>query len=105
MTRLIFESHDLGHGHLRSERGIGLDEAGLVILNGLDHGSLGLGGLRTIDKGHAALGGQGNAHVHAGNGLHDGRNHGDVKGNCGLLAALETRQRRLERNVVGDAFR
>ena len=102
---LVLELDDLGHGHVRGQRGIGLDEACLVVLDGLDHGGLGLGGLGAVDKGKAALGCQGDAHVDAGHGLHDGGDHGDVQGDRWLLAALEASQRRLERDVCWHAFR
>ena len=45
VTRLVFELHDLFHGHIRRQRRVGLDEAGFMVLDGLDHGGLGLGGL------------------------------------------------------------
>ena len=100
----LLELHDLLHRHIRGEGGIGLDEARLVVLDGLDHGGLGLGRLGAVDEGQAALGGQGDAHVHAGHRLHDRGDHGDVKGDRGLLAALEARQRRLQRNIVRHAL-
>ena len=105
MTRLVFELHDLFHGHIRRQRRVGLDEAGFMVLDGLDHGGLGLGGLRAVDERHTALGGKGDTHVDTGDGLHDGGNHRDVQGDGGFLSPLETRQRRFERNVVRNAFR
>ena len=86
---LLLELDDLLHGHVGGQRGIGLNEASLVILDGLDHGGLGLGGLRTVDEGQAALGSERDTHVDARDGLHDGGNHGDVQGDCRLLTALE----------------
>ena len=61
-----------------------------MILDGLDHSSLGLGGLGTVDEGQAALGSERDTHVDARDGLHDGGNHGNVQGDCRLLTALET---------------
>ena len=89
VTGLVLELDDLLHGHVGGQRGIGLDEAGLVILDGLNHGGLGLGGLGTVDEGQAALGSERDTHVDARDGLHDGGNHGDVQGDCRLLTALE----------------
>ena len=105
VTGLLLEGDDLLHRHIGRERGVGLDEAGLVVLDRLDHGGLGLGRLGTIDEGDAALGGERDAHVDAGDGLHDGGNHRDIEGDLRLLAALEAGQRGLERHVVGDALR
>ena len=89
VTGLLLELDDLLHGHVGGQRGIGLNETSLVILNGLDHSSLGLGGLRTVDEGQATLGSKRDTHVDARDGLHDGGNHGDVQGDCRLLTALE----------------
>ena len=86
---LLLELDDLLHGHVGGQRGIGLNETSLVILNGLNHSSLGLGGLRTVNEGQATLGSERDAHVDARDGLHDGGNHGDVQGDCRLLTALE----------------
>ena len=86
---LLLELDDLLHGHVGGQRGIGLNKAGLVILDGLDHGGLGLGGLRTVDEGQATLGSERDTHVDARDGLHDGGNHGDVQGDCRLLTALK----------------
>ena len=99
------ELHDLLHRHVRREGGVGLHEAGLVVLDGLDHGRLLLGRLVAVDEGEAALDGERDAHVDAGDGLHDGRDHGDVERERGLLAAVELHERRLERHVVGDVLR
>ena len=104
VTGAVLELHDLLHGHVGRKGGVGLHETGLVVLNGLDHGGLGLGGLGTVDEGDAALGGQGDAHVHAGDGLHNGGDHGDVQRDLGLLAALEAGQRGLEGDVRGNAL-
>ena len=101
----LLELHDLLHGHVRREGGVGLHEAGLVVLNGLDHGRLGLGRLVAVDEGEAALDGERHAHVNARDGLHDGRDHGDVEGERGLLAATEPHERRLERDVGGNVLR
>ena len=89
VTGLLLELDDLLHGHVGGQRGIGLDKAGLVILDGLDHGGLGLGGLGTVNEGQATLGSERDTHVDARDGLHDGGNHGDVQGDCRLLAALK----------------
>ena len=89
VTGLVLELDDLLHGHVGGQCGIGLDEAGLVILDGLDHGGLGLGSLGTVDEGQAALGSERDTHVDARDGLHDGGNHGDVQGDCRLLTALK----------------
>ena len=105
VTGLFLEGDNLLHSHVGSQRGIGLDKAGLVILDGLDHGGLGLGGLGTVNEGQATLGSERDTHVDARDGLHDGGNHGDVQGDCRLLTALKTGQRRLKRDVVGDALR
>ena len=89
VTGLLLELDNLLHGHIGGQRGIGLDKAGLVILDGLDHGGLGLGGLGTVNEGQATLGSERDTHVDARDGLHDGGNHGDVQGDCRLLAALK----------------
>ena len=89
VTGLLLELDDLLHGHVGGQRRIGLNETGLVILDGLDHSGLGLGALGTIDEGQAALGSERDTHVDARNGLHDSGNHGDVQGDCRLLTALE----------------
>ena len=86
---LLLELDNLLHGHVGGQRGIGLNETSLVILNGLDHSSLGLAGLRTVDEGQATLGSKRDTHVDARDGLHDGGNHGDVQGDCRLLTALK----------------
>ena len=85
----LLELDDLLHGHVGGQRGIGLNETSLVILNGLDHSSLGLGGLRTVNEGQATLGSERDTHVDARDGLHNGGNHGNVQGDCRLLTALE----------------
>ena len=105
VTGLLLELNDLLHGHVRGQRGIGLNETSLVILDGLDHGGLGLGALGTVNEGQAALSSERDTHVDARDGLHDGGNHGDVQGDCRLLTALKAGQRRLKRDVVGDALR
>ena len=102
---LLLEGDDLLHRHVGGEGGVGLDETRLVVLDRFDHGGLGLGGLRAVDEGDAALGGKGDAHVNAGNGLHDGGDHRDVESDLGLLTALEARQRGLEGNIIGNALR
>ena len=86
---LLLELDDLLHGHVGGQRGIGLNETSLVILNGLNHSSLGLRGLRTVNEGQATLGSERDTHVDARDGLHDGGNHGDVQGDCRLLTALK----------------
>ena len=105
VTGLLLELDDLLHGHVGGQRGIGLNEASLVILDGLDHSGLGLGALGTVNEGQATLGSERDTHVDARDGLHDGGNHGDVQGDCRLLTALKAGQRRLKRDVVGDALR
>ena len=105
MAGAVLEVHDLGHRHVGREGGVGHDEARLVILHGLDHGGLGLGGLVAVDEAHAALGGERDAHLLAGDGLHDGRDHGDVQADGGLLAALELDERGLEVHIRRDALR
>ena len=105
VTGLLLELDDLLHGHVGGQRRIGLNKASLVILDGLDHSGLGLGALRTVNEGQATLGSERDTHVDARDGLHDGGNHGDVQGDCRLLTALKTGQRRLKRDVVGDALR
>ena len=102
---LVLEGDDLLHRHVGGEGGVGLDETSLVVLDGLDHGRLVLGGLRAVDEGDAAFGGKGDAHVDTGDGLHDGGDHGDVEGDLGLLAALVADKRRLQRDVGRDALR
>ena len=89
VTGLLLELDDLLHGHIGGQRGIGLNEAGLVILDGLDHSGLGLGALGTVNEGQATLGSERDTHVDARDGLHDGGNHGDVQGDCRLLTALK----------------
>ena len=104
VTGLLLEAHDLLHRHLRRERGVGHDDAGLVVLDGLDHGGLGLGGLGAVDEAHAALGGEGDAHALARNGLHDGGDHGDVQRDPRLLTGLVAAQGRLKGDVRRDVL-
>lgn len=89
VTGLLLELDDLLHGHVGGQRGIGLNEAGLVILDSLDHSGLGLGTLGTVNEGQATLGSERDTHVDARDGLHNGGNHGDVQGDCRLLTALK----------------
>ena len=89
VTGLLLELNDLLHGHIGGQRGIGLNETSLVILDGLDHGGLGLGALGTVNERQAALGSERDTHIDARDGLHDGGNHGDVQGDCRLLTALK----------------
>ena len=105
VTGLLLELDDLLHGHVGGQSGIGLNEASLVILDGLDHSGLGLGALGTENEGQAALGSERDTHVDARDGLHDSGNHGDVQGDCRLLTALKAGQRRLKRDVVRNALR
>ena len=104
MAGLALEGHDLAHRRLRRDGGIAGDETCLVGLDLADHGSFGLRGLRTVDEGAAAFACERLGQPGPGNGLHDGRHHGDVEGERRVLALLELDQRRLEGDVGGDVL-
>ena len=79
------------------------DEAGLVRLDAAHHLGLVLDGLGAIDEGQAALLGQGDGERVVRDGLHDGRDHGDVQAQRALLLpAAVAHERRFERHAVGD---
>ena len=81
------------------------DEAGLVRLDAAHHLGLALDGLGAIDEGQAALLGQGDGERVVRDGLHDGRNHGDVQAQRALLLpAAVAHERRFERHAVRDAL-
>ena len=68
--------------------GVGNDIAGLVALHAADHGGLVLDALRTVNKGNAALTGQCDGQLIAGDRLHDGADHGDVHFQRALFLTL-----------------
>ena len=95
MAGALLQGQHIRQGIRHPEVGIADDEACLVVLHPADHGRLGLNGLGDIDKSNAALLGQRNAHLLAGHGLHNGRDHGDVHGQGTFLPLLEADHRRL----------
>ena len=75
---------------VRADVGIADDKARLIALDAGDHRGLALDGLRAVDKGNAALLGQGDGHLVVGNRLHDGGDQRDVRmDRAGLLALAE----------------
>ncbi len=73
------------------QRGIGLNEASLVILDGLDHSGLGLGGLGTIDEGQTTLGSERDTHVDA----RDGCMMAETMGMFRVIAGFSPRLKRV----------
>ena len=100
----LFQRQHVCQGVANAQVGIAGDEAGLVIFHLAHHLRLLLNGLGDIDEGDAALPGQGDAHVLAGDGLHDGGDHGDVHGQGAGLTLAVADHRRLQRDVGGDAL-
>ena len=68
-----------------------------------DHVGLLLDGLGAIDEGGAPLLCQGNGHGVVGNGLHDGRDHGDVHGEGAFLPLAEPHDGGSQADVGGNA--
>ena len=84
----VLQSQHVGQGVVGGQVGSGGDEAGLVALDTGDHSGLILDGLGAVDEADAALLGQSDGQGVIGDGLHDGRGHGDVQGQGRLLDAL-----------------
>ena len=106
VARAGLEVEHIAKGGLRRQVGVRGDKALLVGLDAADHISLLLNGLRTVDEGDAALLGQRNGQLLAGDGLHDGRDHRDVHfQRAGLLALAVLDQRGFQADSRGDAFR
>lgn len=104
MARLGFQGQDVFQGAVRGDVGIARHEAGAVAFYVADHLGFVFDGLGAVDEGAAAFAGQCDSHRIIGYGLHDGRYHRDIQGQCRGFALLETHQRRLQRDVVGDAL-
>ena len=104
MARLFEQFEDFAERRLWRDVRIARDEAGLVVLDARDHGSLFLDGLGAIDEGDAALFRERDGHGVVRNGLHDGGNHRDVHGNLRLFALLELHEWRLQRDVRRNAL-
>ena len=100
------EVQHIAEGSLRRQVGVRGDKALLVGLDAADHIGLLLNGLRAVDEGNAALLGQRNGQLLAGNGLHDGRDHRDVHFKRAILLALAVLdQRGLQADSRGDTLR
>ena len=85
--------------------GVGDDVACLEALDAADHSSLVLDALGAVDEGDAALTGQRDGQLIAGDRLHDSADHGDVHfQRAGLLALAVLDQRGLEADRRGDVL-
>ena len=85
--------------------GVGDDVACLEALDAADHSGLVLDALGTVDEGDAALTGQRDGQLIAGDRLHDGADHGDVHfQRAGFLALAVLDQRGLEADRRGDVL-
>ena len=103
---LGLQGQHVGQGGLRGQVGVGGDKALLIVLDPGDHGRLVLNALRAIDKGDAALLGQGDGQLLPGDRLHHRADHGDIHGQGALLLALPVLdQRGLEADGVGHILR
>ena len=102
MAGARLQRQHIRQGVRHPEVGVADHKTGLVVFHLPDHGRLGLNGLGNIDKGDAALPGQGNAHLFAGNGLHHSGDHGHVHGQGALLPFFEPDHRRFQGHVGRD---
>ena len=83
--------------------GVGNDVTGLEALDAADHSGLVLDALGAVDEGDAALAGQRDGQLIAGDRLHDGADHGDIHfQRAALLALAVLDQRGLEADSCGD---
>ena len=101
---LLKKGQDVGQGVVGRQRGVAANKAGLVGLDVANHLSLVLRGLRTVDERHAALSCESNGKLGTRDGLHDGRDHGDVERDARLLAATEARQRGTQADPLRRVF-
>ena len=85
--------------------GVGDDVACLEALDAADHSGLVLDALGAVDEGDAALTGQRDGQLIAGDRLHNSADHGDVHfQRAGLLALAVLDQRGLEADRRGDVL-
>ena len=82
------EVQHIAQSGLRRQVGVGSDKALFVGLDPAHHIGFLFDGLRTVNKGNAALLGQRNRQFLTGNRLHDGRYHGDIHFQRALFLAL-----------------
>ena len=83
--------------------GVGNDVTGLEALDAADHSGLVLDALGAVDEGDAALTGQRDGQLIAGDRLHDGADHRDIHfQRAALLALAVLDQRGLEADSRGD---
>jgi len=98
------EVQHIAEGSLGREVGVRSDETLFVGLDAADHVGFLLDGLRAVDEGHAALLGQRDSQLFAGNGLHDGRDHRDVHlQGAGFLTLAVLDQRGFEADSRGGS--
>ena len=95
MAAALFQGQHVRQGVPDPQIGIAGDKARLVVFHPADHLRLLFHGLGDEDEGDAALLGKADAHLLAGDRLHDGGNHGHVHGQGALLAAFELHHRGL----------
>ena len=100
----LLQSQHVRQGIAQAKVGVAGDKAGLVVLHPADHVGLLLNGLGNIDEGDAALLGQGDAHLLAGDGLHDCGDHRHVHGQGALFALFELHHRGLQGDIGRDAL-
>ena len=98
-----FQLQHIMQGGSGSQVGVGNDVTGLEALDAADHSGLVLDALGAIDKGDAALAGQRDGQLIAGDRLHDGADHGDIHFQRAVLLTLAVLdQRGLEADSCGD---
>ena len=104
MPGLLLECKYITQCIIGVEVRVALNEACLIALGTANHCCFVFHTLRTVDKGNTALGSKCDSHAIAGDGLHNGRYHGDVHADRAFLLALsELYKRGPERNLVGTA--
>ena len=104
VARLGFQFQHVGQGVLRRQVAVADHEAGLVGLDPGDHSRLLLDGLGAVNKGNAALLGQGDGHGIVGHRLHNGGHQRDIQADGALFAFAELHQRGLQADAVRDAL-
>ena len=105
MAGTDFQVQHIGQGGLRRQVGVRSDKALLVRLDAADHVGFRLDALGAVDKRDAALLGQRDRQILAGNRLHDGRHHGDVHGQGAFFLPLAVfDQRGPQTDAVGDTL-
>ena len=104
VTGALLQSQDISQGAVRTNVRIAANKACTMSLNTSNHSCLILNGLGAIDEGNAALFGQSNCQLFAGNSLHDCGNHGDIHGDSRFFAFFEFYERSAQIYIGGNAF-